>query len=199
MATNVRGIDFSEKSRFRETKKMPVQAPRGQGRVRGMELFSCSGCNIDYHLRRGSKPVCPLCEANRQIEDLREHIATMGREAGLLESDLARAKSETSTFHAMKEGFSLCEPEDVAEIKSIAYRWRDDPTMIVRGVEAGGESKVEVRGLQLEMSDGRVEYFAPTSVGGLIFVESYVELVKSRGTRKAMESYADAVAGKLAQ
>ena len=181
---------------------MPVQGKRGQGDAPGTSKYSCSTCKIDYHVAEGRNAVCPLCEANRIVESLREQVHSMAQQVSMLEDDLRRARNESSLVDAMREALTLADPEEVAEIKAIAYRWRDDPGQIAvkavkprsHGTFRGG-SKIA---LEVAPRSGESEYFVPSSVGGVAFVESYGDLVKARGNVKAMEQYAQAIAGKLA-
>jgi hypothetical protein len=194
----------SHRSRYPGQAPIPIQAPRRPGvDPPGVNKFTCSSCAIDYPVPEGRKPLCPLCDALKQMESLRQQILALGQERDLLEGDLVRARREANVVATMRDALSIADPVDAAEIKAIAYRWRADPGLVAVSpvrLQVDESSKrrlaiqVQVRG----GGDPSTEFFVPTSVGGVVFAESYEELVKARGAVEAMKQYAQAIAGKLA-
>ena len=171
---------------------LPVQGRRSAS-VNGAR-YACSLCRIDYEVATGRKATCPMCEMKKEMGALREQIQTMAQEQYLLKDDLRRAEMRSNLTETLREGLDLAEFEDLAMIKAIAYRWRADPDNFeVRALLLQGRAALEVCA-----SGGAVEFFVPTSVGGVVFVETYMALVNAQGRLKAMERYAQAIAAKLA-
>ena len=184
----------------RPARSLPVQGKRGAGDAPGLEKYSCSACRIDYQVHEGRKALCPLCEAREEIATLRQHLDSMSQQTMILESDLERARNESSMIDAMRQALSLAESGDVAEIKAIAYRWRSEPQRIVvqccMSPDDGSRWALKVR--ERNRPSGATEVFVPQSVGGVAFVETFRDLMRARGSVKAMEGYSQAIADNLA-
>lgn len=183
----------------RDYSAMPVQAKRGTGGT-GMSRYSCSACKIDYQVGDGRKALCPLCDAKAVIESLREQIQNAAQETYMLQGDLERAQTHSSLVGTLREALHIADFEDAAMIKAIAYRWRADPDSLeVMAIRGGGRYQGQTK-VMLEIcpESGEREHFVPSSVGGVAFVETYDELVRSMGVTKAMQQYVQAIAAKLA-
>lgn len=177
---------------FQPTNSFPVQARAGDGRGK------CSSCRIEYPVDHGRVPVCPLCEKIHEVESLRQQIGDMALEAQMLKSDLERAEVRSDLVGTLRESLNLADPEDLAMLKAIAYRWRAEQdtfhvTVVRRLGRLGRRSVLEIR----PGHDREREYFEPTSVGGVAFVDTYEDLVKAQGHVPAMQHYARAIAGRL--
>ena len=178
---------------------LPVQGKRASD-TPGLDKYACSKCRIDYSVLQGQSAICPLCESKQESESLRRQVDSLARKVELLETDLEVARSESSMVDAMRQALALADPEDVAEIKAIAYRWRDDPQKLVvlaTNVSPTG-SKWALETRQRNRPGGNTDVFVPVSVGGVAFVETYRDLTKARGNVRAMEGYSQAIASQLA-
>lgn len=181
--------------KFIPVQSFPIQGRRGAGDIDGASKYSCSSCRIDYHVKEGLRAVCPLCEAEDRNAALRRQIDTLAQELEMVKGDLKRAQSEADIMQTMRHALSMAEATDIAEIKAIAYRWRADPHNIsVRTMQMNKQRKLAI---ELQSRQGDCEVFIPISVGGVVFVASFHDLIKARGTVRAMDGYAQAIAGKL--
>lgn len=198
MANNFSAIPVSLGGVKKYHASIPVQGRRGPGDAQNMVKFTCSGCRIDYQMRETQKAVCPLCDEKDRNEHLRIQIDTLAQELEMTRKDLERARSESDLVQTMRHALLVAEPDDLAQIKAIVYRWRADPdNYVVLGASKGrGRNRSIV--IELRQRKGDSEFFVPTSVGGVAFVASYYDLVKARGAARAMEGYAQAMAPYLA-
>lgn len=178
---------------------LPVQARRESGDVLGVGRYTCSACRIDYQQSDNMKPQCPLCDAKNEMDSLRAQILAMGQEIGMLQQDLQRARAESRVVDAMRQAFSIAEPSDRANIKSIVYQWRENQSGVSVGCVRLSKPGKPRWALEVRFRDGRDgEFFVPESIGGVVFVESYRDLVNAQGTVAAMKQMAQSIAGTLA-
>lgn len=123
----------------------------------------------------------------------------MGQEIGMLQQDLQRARAESRIVDAMRQAFSIAESSDRANIKSIVYQWRENQSGISVGCARLSSPGRPRWALEVRFRDGRDdEFFVPESIGGVVFVESYRDLVSAQGTVAAMKQMAQSIAGTLA-
>jgi len=169
---------------------MPMQSRVREDRA--FVYYRCSLCQIDYRIQHSQHPVCPLCEANREMEALRQEIARMAQESDLREQDLHQAEALGDLASLLREALSLAEFEDLAQIKAMVYRYRADPdnVSVTAGLHGGN------RAIYLRDRGGHDEW-RPTSIGGKAFADTYADLIKARGQARAMEICAEVVAGRL--
>jgi hypothetical protein len=178
------------------TNVLPAQARRGEGDVPGTTRYTCSKCRIDYHGDSGERPACPLCEAEEEMESLREQILTLAQEKGMIKDDLRRALSQLDMATSLHDSLELADWEDLAFIKSVAYRLREDPSLDVLTTSTKKDGKMRRALLVSDQDD--TERHVPVSVGGVAFAETYNLLIKSMGALGAKKQFMQAVADRLA-
>lgn len=184
------------------TTDFAVQGKRGPGEFEGTTKYTCSLCMIDYHVVEGNHAVCPLCDANREMEALREQLHSTSQQVGLLQSDLRRARAEADLVTAMRESLDLTDSQDMAEMKAIAYRWRANPDKVVvqyTTPKVGRFADGSDIALTVHLREGqrKHEVFVPSSIGGVAFARFYADLCRARGNVQAMNGYTQAMAKQL--
>lgn len=124
--------------------------------------WTCSLCDITYRSVETS-PHCPMCEMFKEKTDLRRQMAELEAKVEDLEEQLSRATANVDFIVAVQNAADLLNPEDMAWLKSVLYRWRESKNMTLKTIDGRNGPK----GFLAEWRDGTSEQHIATSVGGV--------------------------------
>lgn len=170
-----------------------MQGRHGKSDFPHMHKYSCSRCQIDYHMREGLKAQCPLCEERDKAIALQTQLDTLANQMRLLEQDHARIRVQVSLLDGMREALSVTSELDMMYIKAFIYEWRANrATVSIRPNDRRQGFYVHRRG----QSD---EYYQCNSVGGVMLSTCLHEAVRLGGYTKATELLVRALSGRLTE
>lgn len=147
-----------------------------------VQSYDCGIHEISY---KSIRPGCPLCEADREIDSLRDALHKLKNEVAVLHEQNVRLEAQTNFVYAIKEATALLGEDDMAFLKAVLYEWRDTKALGLK-VTHGGDDR-QANGFIAMPRRGEPYAHACSSVGGLAIVEYFDEATNSVGNAKAME------------
>ena len=175
---------------------MPMQGRTKEQPVPDIAVqFMCSLCGIRYTVPKGDHPICPLCDANKQIQQLRAALRQSSETAANTQEQVQRLKVELDDVEAIREAISVTGIEDLTFLKSALYRYRADPTISLQALQpSGNRSKkaqanrfvLEKRSGGYDTDDQIYEGYVCTSIGGLAIANYFRNITRQQGAKTAM-------------
>lgn len=178
----------------------------------GISVYRCSRHeNVDYRVKDPRKPVCPVCDSDARVNQLRDELKKVTGANDLLQRDLQRLRTQLSHLEGMREAVSELSQEDAMFLKDLIYRHKADPDSVrvtqkiakrtVRKEGYGTAVRHEVVGFDVEYRGGdevqHVSHLA-TSIGGKMIALQFSEALKVTGLKGAMETLRKAMSDTLA-
>lgn len=157
---------------------------------------SCSLHQVTYYADKGAKPQCPVCDADRRILDLQHSLHEVTSQLEMTTAAYERAKTELDLFTAMRSALDVVGPEDLAFLKGVLYRYREDKGIALKVThdrKPGRRRGTRVSGF-IAMPRGQdPEGHTCSSIGGVALAEYYEEAQRAVGSVNAMDMLIKAV------
>jgi hypothetical protein len=147
--------------------------------------YKCSRCAIQYEIKTGSSPDCPLCTQEIKTEQMRRSLKEATRKIELMEERIRQLESRDEIRSALREALELVEDEDLAFLKGVLYRWRHDKSIDLK-VTKGRTGKAN--GFIAVPRHGKPEGRTCSSIGGVAVAALYEEALRTVGTAEAMKT-----------
>lgn len=156
-----------------------------------MTKMSCSKCQISYYIEPKSKPRCPLCDAEAKLVDLRQALTVQRNLVQRLEESVEAMRSHLDLVFAMRSALEITSSEDLAFLKSVLYRHRQDKGSVNLRTTHGkaikrGRSLPPANGFLVQCRYGEIETHLCVSLGGLALAGYFDEAMQSLGQPTAM-------------
>lgn len=174
---------------------MPVQAKTQEQDVDGLVRHSCSMCQITYYTPKRAKPQCPLCATELRVVELMDVITGLRNRVEKIEDENSRMRAQIEVTTAIKQAFDAIGSQDLVFLKTVLYRFRDDPTSIKLKVTHGEKGP---NGFVALTKKGEPEGHYCSSVGGVAIAGYYEEVVHIASVNQAMAVLMRASGGVLA-
>jgi hypothetical protein len=165
--------------------------------------FACSGCQITYYVPLGKKAQCPLCAAERRVEELQAALMVLKNQLEATENSASRLRSTVDITFAMREALDVTNDEDLTFLKSVLYRFRADKSSIGLRVTHGSAGASPSNGRRQQVAPpngflalprgGEPEAHLCSSVGGVAIAGYFEEAVRASGAPSAMVTIMRAV------
>lgn len=157
-------------------------------------MYMCSRCAIRYEVPKGDKAKCPMCEVERQLDEVRIRAEEVHRENVLLKQKLKSQTMLTDQVAAIREAMLLVEGDDLVFLKQFMYLYRDDRTYTLSALVSsprlnsrGNRAKHQVRNELILSRGGRdPQRHVFTSIGGVAIVGYFDEMTREVGEKQAM-------------
>lgn len=155
--------------------------------------YSCTQCQISYY-EPGRRPVCPLCDAYRQLDDMRKALRETQRRMEALYNVNERLKAQTDISYSIREATDLLDDHDLLFFKTVLYQWKLDRSVSLKITHSAPLPIPAERRIKepkpngfLVMPRGEEPYaHACTSMGGLAIAEYYEEALHTVGAAAAI-------------
>lgn len=158
-------------------------------------LYLCSRCAIRYEVMRGGQAHCPLCAAERSVEDLMRQVDRLTDENVGLSRKLEVIAVQMDHITAIREAMGLVEGDDLVFLKQVMYLYRDDRSYSLSALN--GRIATDKRGriakkqpirnaLLLSKRGRNPEEHVFTSIGGVAIVGYFDEMTREVGEKQAM-------------
>lgn len=180
----------------------PVQAKTAKQDVAFNDRVACSKCQISYYVPLGYKPICPLCDAEKRITELRRALYQAEQHAIKAEAQAHQVQTHVDIVLAIRDALEIMSVDDLAFLKSVLYRYRERKAgvqlKLIHGVPSHGRKKPPINGFLAVYQDGEPEAHECTSMGGLAVAGYYQEALQLAGSAKAMEHLHRALSTQMA-
>ena len=159
------------------------------------DRYLCSRCAIRYEVAKGQQAHCPLCAAERMIEEQSRTIEVLSAENTNMSRKLEAIAVQMDHITAIREAMSLVEGEDLTFLKQVMYLYRDDRSYSLTALNGRIEHdkrgrisrKQPIRNALLLSKGGRSpEEHRFTSIGGVAIVGYFDEMTREVGEKQAM-------------
>jgi hypothetical protein len=185
---------------FLGTGRKPPPGMAIQGKVNRVsddlsDRYLCSRCAIRYEVSRGAQAHCPLCAAERQLEDLMRQVDRLTDENIGLSRKLEAVAVQMDHITAIREAMPLVTGDDMVFLKQVMYLYRDDRSYSLTALNGriatdrrGRVAKKQpVRNALLLSRGGREpEEHLFSSIGGVAIVGYFDEMTREVGEKQAM-------------
>lgn len=167
--------------------------------------FSCSKCKIVYY---AVKAHCPLCDALRQVTEMRNALGEVSKRLEIEQNKAHRLTLQVDTVTAIREAAQLLDDNDRLFLKTVLYQWKLDKSSVQLklthdgALDIGVSTRKKVKGLRVngflvtvsagQPRDGKTrpdavtEAHPCTSMGGLAIAEYYEEALNTAGATAAI-------------
>jgi hypothetical protein len=154
--------------------------------------WTCSLCDITYRTQ-DVNPRCPMCEMYKERVEFLRQLAAAEAKAEELQEQLDRATANVDFVVAIQNATELLNPEDMAWLKSVLYRWRESKNMTLEAIEGRHGPK----GFLAVWRDGATEEHMATSVGGVAIAGILRDVSQGFGKSVGLMTVAKAMAPHL--
>lgn len=164
--------------------------------------FPCGIHNIRY---LAFKPGCPVCDAERQVINLREAVKELKDQNKILHDHLVVAQLQVDAVSAYRTSSQLLDDNDRAFYKEVLYMFRDESSVSLRPLmderriirDGARVSKRIPVGIIVVPRGGEAWGHECTSIGGSSIAQIFEENVNGLGTIQATKMMVRGLAGLL--
>lgn len=185
-------------------RKRAAQAAQAAGVSRlaakvSVETFDCGIHDITYTAIR---PGCPVCDAERQVREMRHTLTEMRNQLAVAVDSIAKLQREVDIVHAIRDAIGLLDDLDMAFLKSVLYQYRDEKSVSMKVTHGSNVKRkkyehIPPNGFIVIPRRGEPYGHVCSSVGGLAIAEYYEEAMNSSGPAVAMAQLARGMAQQL--
>lgn len=149
-------------------------------------------CGIHHLTYQSPKPGCPVCEANRIIDQLRVDNSQLRQENRYLAEQLDSAHLRADTVAGYRKAAMLLDDDDRGFVKAVLYMIRDQASASLKPMKAtrevrGGPKMIAV-GFIVHPREGDAWSHECTSVGGLLLADMFDEACNAMGQSDAQRN-----------
>lgn len=170
-----------------------LQSSRRPITMQGMKIpeestYTCGIHAIEY---KGFRAGCPLCEAERELKQLRKAVGEATGKMRLMHDENQKLKLQVDISYAIREAAEILDDADMEFFKTVLYEWRDTKSVAIKtthgGSKVSGGRRGAANGFIVMPRQGDPYGHVCTSMGGLAIAEYFLEAQNSVGPAKAME------------
>lgn len=187
---------------YLNTTSTPVQGRTREQVTPLATQYSCSSCGIRYSVPKGEKAHCPLCAEMRLVKDLRYALSeAIGKTASLTDT-VNQLSAEVNRISAIRLALDVTNAGDRTFLKSVLYRYREDPLITLQSTYSSFGDKNSKRDrfiVESRRTRGAHESHTCTSPGGIAIVNYYLEATREGGAKGAMKILMRALGQELAE
>ena len=155
-------------------------------RLPEVKVFECGIHEITY---KSSRAGCPVCYADREIEQMRDALIETKNKLSLLTEEANRMRVQVDIVAAMREAAAILDDADLAFLKAVLYEWRDTKGVGLKTTHGRkkGRGQPPANGFIAMPRKGDPYGHSCTSMGGLAIASYFDEATNTVGPAKAME------------
>ena len=149
--------------------------------------FSCSEHAITYYMPNGTKALCPACDADRILAEMRKALDEVNNKNRMLHDENQRLRVQVDLVQAIRDAVEVTGTEDLMFLKTVLYQWKIDRSIALKVTHGRKKSRSAApNGFIAMPRGGEPEGYACTSIGGLAIAEYFEEAVNTVGSAQAM-------------
>lgn len=171
----------------------------GQGSTpsRTLKQFECGIHQVTYLAHTAG---CPVCDAERSVEKMRNALKDARNQLDLLTKENYQLKIQTDLMSAIREATQLLDDNDLAFLKAVLYEFRDSKSVALKTTHGARKKKRETptaNGFIAMPRSGDPYGHVCTSIGGRAIADYFDEATNSVGGAQAMTILVRAMAAHL--
>lgn len=150
-----------------------------------MRGFDCGIHNVAY---RATQAGCPVCEAERDIKQMRAALKEVNGKLRVLSEENNKLRIQTDIVASIRQAASLLEDDDLMFLKEVLYQWRDEKSLGLKTTHGTrrGRRRAAANGFIVMPRKGEPYGYACTSMGGIAIAQYFEEATNAVGPAQAM-------------
>ena len=156
-----------------------------------MEKLRCAAHLIEYYLGQDDRKVCPMCELEHKMDDLKVMAIEANGQIKALQEENDRLRVQVEIGAAIKSAISLLGDDDYSWLKVQMYQYKIDKSVQLKAVHTGGAAtgrgeKPQATGFMAIPRAGNPEAYMATSIGGVAMAGYLDEALTCYGPAQGM-------------
>ena len=156
--------------------------------------IKCEKCLIEYYVGLGDRMACPMCNLQRNYDEVRASLIQAQNEVQVLRNQNSRLQVQTDLQAAIRAALEILDDGDYAWLKAQMYQYKIDKSVMLKpthgrllnGKRPKRGEKLPPNGFMTMPRDGDPEAHACSSLGGLAMAEYLDEAISTFGSAQAM-------------
>lgn len=154
--------------------------------------YECDKCKISYHVPAGAMAKCPLCAAQREIDELKVELLQLTNQAKALAPRIAQLEAQVNLQNAIRAAIEVCDQDDYLWLKTVLYQYKIDKSVSLKATHGkvagatGRSRRDQANGFMTVPRQGDPEAHIARSMGGLAIAEYLDEAISTAGSAQAM-------------
>lgn len=159
-----------------------------------MEKLRCAAHLIEYYLGQGDRKVCPMCELEHKMDDLKVMAIEANGQIKALQEENDRLRVQVEIGSAIKSAIAVLGEDDYAWLKIQMYQYKIDKSVQLKATHTGAVSpeaarrgeKMPANGFMAIPRVGNPEAHMATSIGGIAMAGYLDEAMTCYGPAQGM-------------